>query len=111
MAKANKGLVFEDKRGNVAPAMKPVKGSVYEFDYTATAGVSPEITEQAVRLTCTSDAFVKIGETDAVVASAENYDFRAASDNSYDIKLFETDKYISVVQSSTSGTAYLHGWV
>lgn len=111
MAKANDGILFEDKRGNVAPLMKPTKGSTYDFTYTGTAGKTAEITEDAVRILCTTNAFIKIGETDAVAASSSDYDMFVLANQQEDIKLFGSDKYISAVQVTTGGTCYINGWV
>jgi len=111
MAKSNQGIVFEDKRGNIAPLMRPTKGDAYEFDYTSTKGETAEITEQAVRIKCTSEAYIKIGETSAVAAASYDYDIKVNADEVVDIKLRDNEKYVSAVQVSAGGTCYVNGWV
>lgn len=110
MTKAKQSTAFEDKRGNALPLMRPVKGSSYDFTFTATKGTTPEITEDCVRLRATQDCYVKIGEIADLSVSASDYDFCLLAGESVDIELFETDKYISAVQLTAGGTMYINGW-
>lgn len=108
--KANQGILYQDKRGNAAPLMRPLKGATYDATYTATKGTTAIITEQVVSIRCTTDAYIKIGELADQSVSSSDYDFCAAAGVVYDIKLFETDKYIAAVQVSSGGTMYVNGW-
>ena len=110
MAKANQGIVFQDKRGSVAPLMRPVKGSAYDVAYTGTKGATAAITEQAVRLYSTTDCYIKIGEIADQSVSSSDYDMLLPAATPVDIKLFETDIYIAAVQVSSGGTLYVNGW-
>lgn len=108
--KANKSIVFEDKRGNAAQAMRPVNGSNYDVTYTGTKGTTSAITEQCVRLYATTDCYIKIGELADQSVSSSNYDMLLPATTPVDIKLFETDTYIAAVQVSSGGTLYVNGW-
>lgn len=111
MSKANRGKVFIDKAGVSAPMLRPVRGNAYDVAYTGTKGVTPvEITEEAVRIRCTTDAYILIGGSQDTTPSSSAYDFIAFAGENYDIKLFDTDKYIAAVQVSSGGTLYVHGW-
>jgi hypothetical protein len=108
--KTNQGILYQDKRGNSASLMRPLRGHTYDFAYTATKGVTAEITEQVVRLYATTACYVKIGEISDLSVSSSDYDLYLPATTPIDIKLFETDKYISAVQVSTGGTMYINGW-
>jgi hypothetical protein len=90
--------------------MRPVKGSAYDVAYTGTKGVTAEITEECVRVRCTSDAYVLIGQNADITPSSSAYDYFCAAGEAVDIKLFDTDKYIAAVQVSSGGTMYVNGW-
>lgn len=91
--------------------LRPTGGSTYDVDYDATTGGvknATAFTESVIRISPTTDCFIKFGGSTVTVSSSD-YDMRLKADGDYDLETGGAG-YVAIIRQTTDGTAYINQW-
>lgn len=91
--------------------LRPTGGDVYDIAYDATTGGvknATAFTESKIRISPTTDCYIKFGGS-TVTVSATSYDMRLAAGGDYDLDTGGAG-YVAIIRQSADGTAYINQW-